>query len=204
MLVSRLLGYNLFAYCENNPVIRRDPTGMFFFGDSISIEDDFALEGAGEGGSGASSNLMGAGTMYHTARIRGNSATYDVCGYVGFPNFSSSGVNTSTYIGASTKNISVTDSMATNGGRGQTSSFANSSKINTYSGRSLSPEGQPNSISCLYFDGQLKQQRIYGPNGKAIMDIDYFHPGPNHKFPHVHIFDWSIEDPRGDAINLFS
>ena len=112
LLVSRLLGYNLFAYCENNPVIRRDPTGMFFFGDSISIEDDFALEGAGEGGSGASSNLMGAGTMYHTARIRGNSATYDVCGYAGFPNFSSSGVNTSIYKGASTKNISVTDSMA--------------------------------------------------------------------------------------------
>lgn len=48
----------------------------------------------------------------------------------------------------------------------------------------------------------MEQQRIYGPDGKAIVDIDYFHSGSNHTFPHIHIFDWSKTPPRGDAINL--
>ena len=45
-----MLGYNLFAYCGNNPVTRIDPTGEFFYDDNINLEDDFYLEGAGAGG----------------------------------------------------------------------------------------------------------------------------------------------------------
>ncbi|WP_225742869.1 hypothetical protein [Marinilactibacillus sp. Marseille-P9653] len=39
----------------------------------------------------------------------------------------------------------------------------------------------------LLQDGKLKQRRYYDKNGKADLDIDYFHPG-KHKFPHRHTF----------------
>ena len=66
--------------------------------------------------------------------------------------------------------------------------------------RSLEVEGPPNSDDELYDDeGNLKQRRHYGPDGKAEYDIDYKHPG-NHKFPHMHTWDWEVVPPRSGPL----
>lgn len=45
-------------------------------------------------------------------------------------------------------------------------------------------------------DGSPKQERTYGPDGKAEYDVDYNHGGVGHVFPHGHEWDWSQENPR--------
>lgn len=195
-----LTGYNMFAYCGNNPVTRIDPTGKLFEY-NINFEDDFYLEGAGSGGFGASDNYSGYGTAYYNYSVNSSVASYNagLCGYY---------FGGGSYIGGSTAQyaigtVSVNDSMAISG-ESKIKSCTNGYEINEYYDRSLSPKGTANSISNLYFEGELKQQRIYGPNGKAILDIDYFHSGNNHTFPHIHIYNWTLDKPRGEAINLFS
>ena len=202
-----VLGYNMFAYCNNSPICYSDPEGKALmytcdYDEGYNLLGDWFLEGAGAGGYGATGNYFGLGTAYHNYYVYSKTTAFDAIrggyyygggGYFG-------GYTAQFAVG----NVSVTDYMVTDSYMGQTKSNTNSSNINNYYGRTLPPDGSPNSISCLYFNGALKQQRIYGPNGKAIVDIDYFHPGQNHNFPHVHFFDWSLEDPRGDAINLFS
>lgn len=54
---------------------------------------------------------------------------------------------------------------------------------------SLPTKGDPNSSKDLIDDNGVKQRRYYDKNGNADMDIDYWHPGENHKFPHRH--DWT-------------
>jgi hypothetical protein len=47
--------------------------------------------------------------------------------------------------------------------------------------------------------------RVYGPDGKALKDIDKSHPQnhPELKNPHEHDWDWSnTKKPRGDAHNF--
>ena len=57
-------------------------------------------------------------------------------------------------------------------------------------------EGCPPNSRTDYFDenGELIQQRWYGPDGRAIWNIDWKHPDTNtrkpHKFPHDHYWDW--------------
>lgn len=66
---------------------------------------------------------------------------------------------------------------------------------------SLSLMGQPNSITDLIdTNGEVKQRRIYGPDGMAIKDIDTsdhkkpkFHPMGAHK----HVYDYSKKNPHG-------
>ena len=69
--------------------------------------------------------------------------------------------------------------------------------------KSLPTTSEPNSDQHLYDEDGLKQTRHYGPDGKAEYDIDYRHPGENHKFPHKHVWDWSKSDPRGPAIDIY-
>ena len=66
-LVNSLLGYNLFAYCENNPVNKVDPTGHFAdyvdFDDNQDCLDDpdkFAGGGGGSSSSGTSNGTNGS------------------------------------------------------------------------------------------------------------------------------------------------
>lgn len=55
---------------------------------------------------------------------------------------------------------------------------------------SLPRTGTPNSTDRLYKpDGSLKQERVYGPNGEPLKDIDYDHGGAGHVFPHEHIWE---------------
>lgn len=63
--------------------------------------------------------------------------------------------------------------------------------------------GKPNSTATKpNGDG-----RVYGPDGKALKDIDYSHPQnhPELENPHEHDWDWSnTKKPRGDAYNFGS
>ena len=72
--------------------------------------------------------------------------------------------------------------------------------------RSLPVEGEPNSSQELYDDdGDLKQKRYYGPDGKATEDIDYKHQNSheNHEFPHRHTWDWNKKNPRSKPLPFF-
>ena len=63
--------------------------------------------------------------------------------------------------------------------------------------------GEPNSTLPVYDnDGNLTQEREYGPDGRAKRDIDYGHAGhhPNLPSPHYHDWNWDTGVPtRGDA-----
>ena len=57
----------------------------------------------------------------------------------------------------------------------------------------------PNTRIDLYDEnGDLIQQRWYGPDGKAIWNRDWNHTnkGGEHKFPHDHPWDWTQKIPR--------
>ena len=70
----------------------------------------------------------------------------------------------------------------------------------------LPEKWKPNSeLKEFNEDGGLKKIRKYGPDGRAVQDIDYEHGGPNHKFPHTHDWDWSAGDNnpnREDGVPL--
>ncbi|WP_251423104.1 hypothetical protein [Veillonella agrestimuris] len=61
--------------------------------------------------------------------------------------------------------------------------------------RSLPIIGAPNSSLDLIENNVIKQRRYYGKDGKPVVDIDFFHSGDYHTFPHKHI--WSEELPNG-------
>ncbi len=61
--------------------------------------------------------------------------------------------------------------------------------------------GTPNTREDLYDDnGNLLQQRWYGPDGMAIWDRDWAHGGGEHEWPHDHYWDWTKKKPRQDYI----
>lgn len=56
---------------------------------------------------------------------------------------------------------------------------------------SLKKTGLPNTREDLYDqNGNLLQQRWYGPDGRAIWDRDWSHGGGKHEFPHDHYWIW--------------
>lgn len=64
--------------------------------------------------------------------------------------------------------------------------------------RRLDSNGEPNSSADLLNpDGSVKRRRYYGPDGKAVEDIDYNHTDDGtHEFPHRHQWDWNKIPPR--------
>lgn len=57
--------------------------------------------------------------------------------------------------------------------------------------------GSPGSTRTIYNpDGSVKQERTYGPDGRAEKDVDYNHGGSEHTFPHEHTWDWSTGQPK--------
>ena len=65
----------------------------------------------------------------------------------------------------------------------------------------LKSTGSPNTRIDLYDEnGNLIQQRWYGPDGRAIWNRDWKHKDENpkkpHKFPHDHPWDWNKKIPR--------
>lgn len=65
----------------------------------------------------------------------------------------------------------------------------------TSSASSLKPTSTtPNSSKDLISGGQVKQRRYYDSNGNAIKDIDYFHGGVGHTFPHIHYWSRGVRN----------
>ena len=67
----------------------------------------------------------------------------------------------------------------------------------------LKATGDPNSrIDLKNEQGELIQQRWYGPDGRTIWNRDWKHKDNNpqkpHKFPHDHPWDYSKKNPRED------
>ena len=103
-----LTGYNMFAYCGNNPIMRTDPSGQFWIDDDIDM-DDFLLEGAGAGGVWGG---YGLGSSYHCYLIKNKTEINDarVCGYYTTSSASSiSNASSAIVTGA----VTVTDNMTT-------------------------------------------------------------------------------------------
>ena len=119
-LYHSMLGYNMFAYCGNNPVNRYDSTGKYYedfwnnYGDPL---DYWLLEGAGAGGYGATGNYFGYGTSYYNYSVYSKTAVYD--SYLGGYYYGGGG-----YVGGYTAQfavgfVSVTDSMVTDNSSGK-------------------------------------------------------------------------------------
>lgn len=72
--------------------------------------------------------------------------------------------------------------------------------IISISARRLDDHGDPNSRVDRYNEnGELVQQRWYGPDGRAILNRDWKHGGSGHTFPHDHPWDWTKNPPRQKA-----
>ena len=86
---------------------------------------------------------------------------------------------------SSSKNVKVKNNDTSNSkSKKQSKSLPNVSEPNT----SLDLKGR---------DGSLKLRRHYGPDGRAIKDIDYKHPDDGtHKFPHEHDWNWDNGTPQ--------
>ncbi|EUJ28590.1 hypothetical protein [Listeria grayi] len=74
----------------------------------------------------------------------------------------------------------------------------NSKKVSKKGDSNLPSKSKKYSSKDLIVDGKVKQRRYYGKNGKAVLDIDYFHnPIKGVKFPHRHKITW---DKKGNMI----
>ena len=111
-LYHSMLGYNLFAYCGNNPINRFDSTGKYY--EDLWDSDGNPLnDGLFDGITGGGGTYyIGPGSAYYNYAVYSRTAVSDALlgGYYA-PSLSSGILNTSYYYvyGA----ISVTDSMAT-------------------------------------------------------------------------------------------
>ena len=77
-------------------------------------------------------------------------------------------------------------------------SAKNHKKIKAEDAKNLKGDGEPNSsVDLLNPDGSVKQRRYYGPDGRAVEDIDYNHSDDGtHEFPYRHQWDWNKRPPR--------
>ncbi len=80
-----VIGNNMFAYCNNNPVMGYDPTGEYCVankdGTDTNYLDDWLIEGAGAGGYGGTGNYFGYGTSYYSYSIRNYSSATNIPRY---------------------------------------------------------------------------------------------------------------------------
>jgi RHS repeat-associated protein len=159
-------GYNMFAYCLNNPVTRTDISGADSFsvteGDDDNPMDDLGASNLGVGGGSGGGTVNGGG----------------------------GGVSGGT---GSTGNTVTANS---NGGTLKGSSNVPAAQNSGWQvGGALPLSGVANTIMFLFSaDGYLKQMRIIGPDGSKGYDIDFTHGG-NHLFPHVHCWDFTQTPP---------
>ena len=171
-LYNSMLGYNMFAYCNNNPVNYYDPTGQaaaeIFYG---------WIVGAGSAAA-AEPTPVGEIVLVVGAIIIGGIWLAEELGEIG--------ENSNDKLSEPPKSITEPD---------------NNNETDEENKTSLPTEGDPNSDAELYDKKGLKQRRHYGPDGKAEYDIDFRHSGEKHIFPHKHYWDWTKKMPRGPAID---
>ncbi len=77
---------------------------------------------------------------------------------------------------------------------GRTMNHSSTSSVNTLPKTSTSLSSKD-----LIQNNAIKQRRYYDADGMAIQDIDYFHSGVNHEFPHIHYFNWANTEPRSGS-----
>ena len=64
-------------------------------------------------------------------------------------------------------------------------------------------EGEPNTDLEIKGPKDSRTVRHFGPDGKAEYDIDYWHPGAKHEFPHRHDWNWNNKiSPRGKGYKI--
>ncbi|WP_175616054.1 hypothetical protein [Piscibacillus halophilus] len=81
---------------------------------------------------------------------------------------------------------------------------AKTTKHSSSTASSLPTHNTALSSKDLIQNGAIKQRRYYDSTGKAYKDIDYFHGGVGHTFPHFHYWNWSRTVPRSGAIPIES
>ena len=181
-LYHTLLGYNMYAYCNNNPVMFFDPTGQ--------SAADVLTWWITVGGTTAAVEPTVAGEIILVA-----GALIIGCVVVGQEVIDL--VKSADEAKPDTKQEDPPQSIADS---------EEVEKDNTHSNNDnkLPTTDTPNTDKSIYDDKGLKQTRHYGSDGKAEYDIDYHHPGKNHKFPHKHNWTWDVNGPtRGKAIDIF-
>ena len=161
-----LLGYNMFAYCLNNPTNLADSDGA----EPISISVGVVVVGIV-----VVALVIDLGARVLSKSLQQLSIQFQyACARISF----------------------VTQNRIEKAEHDAQENEAQEKK------RSLGTEGPPNSDDELYDEeGNLKQQRHYGPDGKAEYDIDYSHSG-NYDFPHKHVWNWNNIPPRSGHIPL--
>ena len=174
-LYSSMLGFNMFVYCNNNPVNYIDPYGD----DATAVLEWWMAIG------GAISLVDGPLPVIDIIVIGGAAIIY-ACNYDEINNYVQS----------------TTDGIWNAAEEAPSSTSGEKEKTPEHS---LPTEGEPNSDKELYDKDGLKQTRHYGSDGKDEYDIDYRHPDPKntHQFPHRHNWDWSKNPPRSEPIEIF-
>ena len=168
-LYDKIFGYNIFIYCDDNPINFIDPTGEFCVAhiDDRNYLDNWLLEGAGAGGYGASGNCFGYGTAYYNYSVYSVTSAYNsyLGGYYSTP--ISTGITNASYYyvpGA----VSANDSMAKpiNKQNTKTGKGANNPKVKVAIEKGRAMHGQMN-----YGPGVLKEQKI--APGCRVDGIDF-------------------------------
>ena len=152
-------GFNMFAYCNNNPVNRIDPDGH----DSSVVE-------------------WWMSTMWWLCGIDGPVPVGDIV-YLGVA------VSLCIYAVAVSSSSSATFYNDVTILLDSTEPAEASEAIEPTERRNLPLTGEPNSdANLLNPDGTVKQTRHYDQNGNAEYDIDYNHADSDksHIFPHMH------------------
>ena len=184
-LYSSILGFNMFAYCDNNPVNYIDPYGE----------------------SGVAAALAGwASSAWGLTLVDGPLPIGDIiyaagCVVLGVACVVETAILVDTTIDA----INTVVSMAEENTDTTPENSDGAPQEEKKPEHNLPTQGEPNSDQELHDKDGLKQKRHYGPDGKAEYDIDYRHPDPknNHEFPHRHNWDWNKTPPRSEWIKIF-
>lgn len=183
-LYHSMIGYNLFAYCNNNPINYYDPYG------EAGLENvlQWGLAIAAADGALPFGDILAIGIGL----------------VVGVCLLAEAITEVTDSVSSAEKNDNVKD--APKNVKNPEDKDKTENDYDENNSNKLPMKGEPNSDKHLYDKRGLKQTRHYGPDGRAEYDIDYHHPnsGNNHKFPHKHFWKWNGANPeRRGGIDIF-
>ena len=188
-LYHSMLGYNMYTYCYNNPVMYFDPTGRCagaMVGGSIVtiIETAYTIVGI----------VIIIGCVIYIAE--------------NFEDIIDDNKSKTSPKSESPTKPDVNDdapSALDPPSAGETDSSESSEPDAKDKTKPKLPTiSEPNTDEHEYDNDGIKRTRHYGSDGKAEYDIDYRHSGEKHTFPHRHNWTWPDGKPiRGGAIKIF-